>query len=74
MEKKNDSILVKTNENLNQDRLMLFVASKTAPQCKFLATRLVDDGSPPLPEFFKRGCITHGDAELGLAYSLRALT
>ena len=35
-----DSICVKTNENLGQDRLMLVPASKTAPQCKFLATRL----------------------------------
>ena len=42
---KTDSIWVKINENLGQDRLMLFPASKTAlPQCKFLATRLIRRG------------------------------
>ena len=29
-----------TNQNLDQDSLMLFPASKTAPQCKLLATLL----------------------------------
>ena len=40
LDKKNDSIWVNTNQNLGQDRLMLFAASETAPHCKFLATRL----------------------------------
>ena len=43
LDRKTDSIRVRSNENLGQDRLMLFPASKTAPQFKFLATRLFSD-------------------------------
>ena len=41
LDRKTASISVKTNQNLGQDRLVLFPASKTPPsQCKFLATLL----------------------------------
>ena len=35
-----DSICLKIDQNLGQDRLLLFPASKTAPPCKFMATHL----------------------------------
>ena len=37
---KTDSICVKTDQNLGEDRLILFPASELAPDCKFLAMRL----------------------------------
>ena len=41
-DRKTVSIWLQTDQNLGQDRLMLFPASKKAPppHCKFLATRL----------------------------------
>ena len=42
LDTKTDSVWLKTDQNLGQDCLMLFPASKTAPHCKFLATLLVD--------------------------------
>ena len=38
---KNTSILVKTNQNLGQDRLILCLASKRSPQSKLLTTLLL---------------------------------